>query len=211
MYDIVIAGAGGCGREVYEMALDTFSPDEYRIKGFLSDNGGELEHFPELKRTAPVLGRIVDYEIQPQDRFLLAVGSPEGRKLVAGRLLARGAEFLTLIHPTAKVFRTAKLGQGVIVYPFVMLSSYVEVGDFCLFNAYSGCGHDARVGAYAVFCPYAVSLGFSEVGEGCMLASHAMLAPKKRLGRNAVVSANSAALRNAPDDAFVCGVPGKNF
>ena len=32
MYDIVIAGAGGCGREVYEMALDTFSPDEYRIK-----------------------------------------------------------------------------------------------------------------------------------------------------------------------------------
>lgn len=211
MYDIVIAGAGGCGREVYEMALETFSPKEYRIKGFLTDDGSELDPFPELQAAVPILGTITDYEIQPQDRFLLAIGSPAGRKSVSERLLARHAEFLSLIHPTAKVFSSVRLGKGVILYPFAMLSSYAEVGDFTLFNAYSGCGHDAKIGAYSVFCPFSVILGFSEVGEGCMLATHAMLAPKKHIGRNAVISANSAALRNAPDAAFICGVPGKNL
>ena len=211
MYDLVIVGAGGCGREVYEMALETFSPQEYHIKGFLSDDRTVLDGFPDLRADVPIIDTIVDYEVKPQDRFLLAIGDPAGRKLVAGRMKAKGAQFLQLIHPTARVFATAVLGEGTIVYPFVFLSSYVRVGDFCLFNAYSGCGHDAVIGDFSVFCPFAVVLGFGQLGEGCFLSTHAMLAPKKKLGRNVVVSANSSALRNAEDDTFICGVPGKNM
>lgn len=211
MYDIVIAGAGGCGREVFEMAQEVFPADQYRIKGFLSDVGDELDDFPELKERFPVIGKIIDYEVQPQDRFLLAIGSPEGRKLVAERLLARGAEFLTLVHPTACVFPSASLGSGVIVYPFATVSAYVQVQDFCLLNAYAACGHDAVIGKFSVLCPQSLVLGNAVLGEECFIATHATVAPKKQMGNRVVVSANSSALRDAEDDAFILGVPGKEM
>ena len=38
MYDVIIVGAGGLGREVCEMAEDLYADSsEYRLKGFLSD------------------------------------------------------------------------------------------------------------------------------------------------------------------------------
>ena len=205
MYDIVIVGAGGCGREVYEMAEDTFSPDEYRIKGFLSD------YAVDISTPAPIIGSIKDYAPQENERFLLALGAPQDRKNIAEKLKSRGAKFITLIHPLAKVSRRAQLGEGVIMYPFSMINTNVKVGDGCLFNAYSGCGHDAVVGAYSVFAPAALALGGAQVGECSFLSTHSMLAPKKKLGDGGVIAANSAALRNAPEGAMVIGVPGKNM
>ena len=38
MYNIIIVGAGGFGREVYLWTKDSFPDDKYKIKGFLDDN-----------------------------------------------------------------------------------------------------------------------------------------------------------------------------
>ena len=211
MTDLVIVGAGGCAREVYGMALDAYPAEEYRVKGFLSDRAGDLDSFPDLCGKAPIIGTIRSYEPKEGERFLLAIGTPEDRKAVACAMKGRGAKFLSLIHPKAHVSRTAKLGEGVILYPFSLVSCYVELGDFCMLNAYAGCGHDARIGAYSVLAPYATALGFAEAGERCFLSTHSMLAPKKKLGSGGVIAANSSALRDAPEEAFVCGVPGKNM
>ena len=211
MTDIVIVGAGGCAREVYEMVFDTFPQEEYRVKGFLSDQPGDLDPFPELKEKAPIVGTIQGYEPAAGDRFLLGLGNPEDRRAVARKMKERGAKFLSLIHPKAQVFPTAKLGEGLILYPFSLVSSYVELGDFCMLNAYAGVGHDGKVGDYTVLAPYATVLGFAQTGECCFLSTHSMLAPKKKLGKEGIVAANSSALRDAPEAAFVCGVPGKNM
>lgn len=211
MYELVIVGAGGCGREVYEMAQESFSPEEYHIKGFLSDITTVLDDYPEVKAKAPVLDTIDGYAIQPEDRFLLAIGDVAGHRQVAQRMLSRGAVFVSLIHPSAKIFPSAKIGQGAIVYPFVFVGSQACIGDFCLLNVSATCGHDAAVGDFSVLCPFAAVLGFAAVGENGFLATHAVVAPKKHLGSNVTVSANSAAMRHAPDGAFVLGVPGKNM
>lgn len=211
MTDIVIVGAGGCAREVYEMALETYPAGEYRIKGFLSDQAEDLDPFPDIREKAPIIGSIQAYVPQEEERFLLALGTPQDRRDIAVALKARGAGFLSLLHPMAKISPTARLGEGVILYPFTLVSCYVELGDFCMMNAYSGCGHDAKVGAYSVLAPYAAVLGFSEVGEGCFLSTHSMLAPKKSLGKEGMIAANSAAFRDAPEQSLVLGVPGKNM
>ena len=211
MYDIVIVGAGGCGRELYEMVPETYAPEEYRVKGFLSDYPKDLDAFPAIKNVAPIIGTIKDYVPQENDRFVLALGTPQDRKNIALALKSRGAKFISLIHPLARVSPTAQIGEGVVVYPFAMINTGVRVGECCLFNAYSGCGHDAVVGAYSVLAPSAGVLGYAQTGECCFLSTHAMLAPKKKLGDGGVIAANSAALRNAPNDALVMGVPGKNM
>ena len=211
MLDLVIVGAGGCGREVYEMARETYSPDEYRIKGFLSDIPTDLDDFSDTKAEARIIGSITEYEVQENDRFLLAIGEVEGRDKVLKILLARGAKFISLVHPKALVFRHASLGEGVIVYPFVGVSDYARVGDFCLINAYSSIGHDAVLREGSVLCPFVAVGGGAKLGASCFVGPHVTISPKLSIGDRCRISANSFVARNAPEDSFVIGVPAKNM
>lgn len=211
MLDIVIVGAGGCGREVYEMALETFSPEDYRIKGFLSDVPTDLDGFSDTKAEAGIIGSITGYEVQENDRFLLSIGEVEGREMVLKNLLARGAKFISLVHPKALIFRHAVLGEGVIVYPFVGVSDYARVGDFSLINAYSSIGHDAVLGEGAVICPFVAVGGGAKLGASCFVGPHATISPKLSIGDRCRISANSFVARNAPEDSFIIGVPAKNM
>ena len=209
MLDIVIAGAGGCGREVYEMALEIYSADGYQIKGFLSDFSDDLDKFPDIQQKAPIVGTIKNYSPRPNERVIVAIGEPKGRRKVIEILQDRGAQFISLIHPAARVSPTAVLGEGIVIYPFATVDCYAKIEDFCLLCAYAACGHDATIGMYSVLAPYAIALGFSVVGADCFLAAHSTLAPKKSIGNGTVISANSVALRNAPERSFVYGALGR--
>lgn len=207
MLDVIIVGAGALGREVMEIAEAAYAGSaEYRLKGFLSDQPDDLEGF-DIEY--PILGPIHGYEVQPQDRFLMAVGSIRGKKQVAEYMMGQGAEFLTLISPQAIVSRLAVVGKGVVVYPFAFLGSHVQVGDFCLVNLYGTCGHDAVIGEYAEICPYAVVGGWCQVGRESMLAMHTVIASRRNIGANVKVSAGSTVLKDFPDRVLIEGVPGK--
>jgi len=68
MYDIVIVGAGGFGREVYLWAKDSFSQDQYKIIGFLDDNPNILDNYD---MGVGVIGNLNSYEIKNKDNFFL--------------------------------------------------------------------------------------------------------------------------------------------
>ncbi|MFE5320253.1 acetyltransferase [Paenibacillus sp. NPDC056579] len=207
MLDIIIVGAGGFGREVYLWAKDAFPENEYRIKGFLSPNPHDLDYF---RTEAKIIGDENTYDIQENDRFLFAIGNIDIKKRVVTQLKQRGAQFLTLIHPTAIVTPTATIGEGVILCPFVTVSDHVEIGNFVMMNFYSSCGHDAKVGDYSILCPYATVNGFSILQDEVFLASHSTVTPRKKVGYRAQVSANSVVMYDVPDYNFVFGVPGRN-
>ncbi len=211
MFDVVIVGAGGCGREVYEMALETYSPEEYRIKGFLSDIPTDLDAYPEIRRDADIVGTIRDYDVQENDRFLLAIGDVDGRKKVAEILKRRKAKFISLIHPQAVCFRSAVWGEGLILYRFAGLSANAKVGDFCLINAMATIGHDAEIRDYTVICPFAAIGGYAKIGEECFISTHATIAPRLLVGNKSCVSANSFVARNVLENSFVTGVPAKSY
>ena len=210
MYNIIILGAGGMGRETCEVVEDAYINNlDYRIKGFLSDTPNVLKNFEN--NYPPLIGTIKDYKIQDNDRFILAIGDVSGRRKVAENILQRGGKFLTLIHPTAKIFRTASLGQGVIVFPFAYVGADAVVGDFCLINSYAGCGHDVKLGAFSEQCPYSALSGGVETGEECFFGVHSVVAPRTKLGDRVVISQGSAVQKAQPDDSLIVGVPGKKI
>ena len=60
MKQLVIIGAGGMGRTVYDLAVESIGyGTEYTIKGFIDDNLASLEGFPNYP---PMLGTISDYQ-----------------------------------------------------------------------------------------------------------------------------------------------------
>jgi sugar O-acyltransferase (sialic acid O-acetyltransferase NeuD family) len=155
------------------------------------------------------MGDPLNFEPLPGDRFLLAIGIPETRRRVAEALEKRGAEFLSLIHPTAIVAATASIGAGSILCPYAIVSDSARVGRHVLLNYHASLGHDASAGDFAVLSPYASLGGNAHVEDDVFLGMHASVGPGKRVGARSKVSANSCALSNAPADSIVFGVPGK--
>lgn len=203
---ILIVGAGGFGREVLQWARDAWPDHAGLIAGFLAADPGPIHDHDRP------LGIIADPEhFQPAagDGLLLAIGIPRVRRRVAESLLRRGATFLSLVHPTALVARTASVGTGAILCPFTIISDAASVGAFTLLNYHASLGHDARSGDFCVLSPYAALGGHASVGDDVFLGMHASIGPGRRVGHRSKVSANSCALVDVPPDAIVYGVPGR--
>jgi sugar O-acyltransferase (sialic acid O-acetyltransferase NeuD family) len=176
------------------------------IAGFLSNDAGRPNG---QAAPLPILSDPATFEPQPGDALLLAIGIPETRRVVAESLESRGAEFLTLIHPTAIVAPSATIGTGSILCPFSIVSDSAKVGRFALLNYHTSLGHDASAGNYAVLSPYATLGGAAHIGNDVFMGMHASVGPGKHVGARSKVSANACALTDAPSDSIVFGVPGR--
>lgn len=153
-----IVGAGGFGRTVHQYLSDVIAAGApLRIAGFIDDRPDALEGF-EL---GPVASGLDAHRPKASHRYVIAVGAPEGRKALAERLSARGARFLTLVHPLAYVAPTALLGDGCVIAPFAYVGPFAEVAANAVIGAHAFVDHDVTVGR------------FSHVGASAVIAGHA--------------------------------------
>jgi len=205
-YSIIIVGAGGFGREIYLWAKETFPKDEYLIKGFLDDNIKALNNY---NIGIKIIESIINYLPEENDRFLIAIGEIQKKKELVTILKSKNAVFQKLIHPTAKVAKNTRIGEGVIICPFCLVSDHVVLDNFTMMNIYSSCGHDVNVGKYCILSPYYTINGFGIVEDEVFLGTHSTVIPGKKVGHNSKVSANSVVMRNVPSNKMVFGVPGK--
>jgi sugar O-acyltransferase (sialic acid O-acetyltransferase NeuD family) len=183
-------------------ARDTWPDHIAKIAGFLSAD-------PSRPVPLPIIADPASFAPEPGDALLLAIGIPEIRRHVAEDLESRGGRFLTLVHPTAIIAPWASIGEGSILCPYSIMSDAAQVGRFALLNYHSSLGHDATAGDFAVLSPYATLGGAAHICDDVFLGLHASVGPGKRLGRRTKVSANSAALSDAPANSLVFGVPGR--
>jgi sugar O-acyltransferase (sialic acid O-acetyltransferase NeuD family) len=202
---LVIVGAGGFGREALQWARDAWPDHSELIAGFLSDDPRRLDGF---STDLEILGPVEAYEKRPGDYLLLAIGVAYSRRMVAESLIARGAEFVTLVHPTAVVARSARVGRGSIVCPGAIVSDSATLGACVLVNYHASLGHDSSAGDFAVLSPYATLGGGAMIGDDVFLGLHASVGPGRMIGARSKVSANSCALSNVPPGSIVFGVPG---
>ena len=203
---VVVVGAGGFAREVAQWAHAAWPDAARRLGGFLSADPRALDgHAIDL----PILGNPADFIPAPGDGFLLAIGIPEVRRRVAEQLLKRHAMFISLIHPTAIVARTAVIGAGSILCPHSIVSDAARLGRCVLMNYHTSIGHDGSVGDYAVLSPYATLGGNAHVADDVFLGMHASVGPGRAMGPRSKLSANSCALTDVPGDSLVFGVPGR--
>lgn len=203
---ILIVGAGGFGREVLQWARDAWPDWTDRLAGFLSADPHALDGFDQ---SLAILDSPEHYRPAPGDFLLLAIGVPYVRRQVAESLLCRGGEFLTLVHPTAILASSARIGTGAIVCPYAIASDTSHIEDFVLINYHASLGHDAVAGGFSVLSPYATLGGRACIGEDVFLGLHASIGPGRVVGNRSKVSANSCVLTHVPADSMVFGVPGR--
>ena len=209
MKDLIILGAGGMGRQVYLFATSCNGyQKEYVIKGFLDDNPRAMDGFEKLP---PLLGSINDYQIQKNDVFFNSIGNVNTKKICINKILKRGGEFITLIHPTAKISEGSKVGMGCMFSARSGMGVESEVGDFCLVQNNAIIGHDVHVGNFSrIDCNVVLIAGVKVEDEVCIHTS-AVINQNVHIGKGAIVGALSFVIRNVKPGTTVYGNPAKKI
>ena len=169
MKQIYIVGAGGFGREVFDWMMETLDlEEEYSFAGFLDDN---LQHWMGFQFKL-VVSKISDYKVGENDCLICGIGNPSLKKEICQLLIEKGGKFISLVHPSARLGRGSKIGNGSVVCPNVVITCDVEVGNFVMINLSTTLGHDS-IGDWSTlsYC----DVGFVEVGESVFMGSCAKL------------------------------------
>ncbi len=105
-----VVGAGGAGREILSWALHV-PQTEWRMQGFLDANPDAITPgaFPYR-----VLGDPATWVPAEDEVFIAGLGVPEVRLRVCQALQARGARFITVIHPSVIRGIGAETGEGCV-------------------------------------------------------------------------------------------------
>lgn len=203
--NVVIVGAGGFGREVLQWLRDAAAAgSEQRVRGFLDDTNPDLSAFAV---DVPVLGPVDAGELQGDDRCILAIGDPAARRAIADRLEAAGVRFTSVVHPSAVVAPSVRLGAGVVVCPFGFVGPDATVEDHALLNVRVSVGHDARIGRAAVLSPHVFVGGGAEVAAGALLGAGALVMPRQQVGEGARVAPGAAVHSSVPAGVLALGNP----
>lgn len=206
---LILVGGGDFARELINWTDDLVDLGKsIPVTGFLDDNPDALKGF---QYPVAYLGSIQSYVPQPGDRLLMAVGNPKVKKTLFADMKSRGCHFSTLIHPSAVVARTARLGEGVVVCPQAFISADATVGDLCAINGSASVGHDVKLGSFATLSAHVDLTGWVQVDECVFFGSGARVLPKVKIAAGARIGAGAVVMRSVPADAVVYAPPAKRL
>ena len=207
MKRLLIIGGGGFGREVLGWALQIpESARDWKVGGFLDDNPKCLDGYGV---SVEIIGQPSSIVPSRNDVFVCAIGDPATKLHLCREMSNRGADFTTLIHPSAIMGPGCSIGTGSILCPGVVLTTNVKLGNFVTMNVYATVGHDAIIGDGSTMHAHSDVTGRAVLGEGVLLGSHASVLPSVKVGDYAVIGAGSVAMRHVPGRATVVGVPAR--
>ena len=208
MQKLIIVGASGFGREVNQIVKDiNNNKSTWKVIGFLDDNLDALDGYEcDLK----VIGTIKDWNPKDDEYYVMAIANPKIKETLVNSLKQRGAQFVSIIHPTALISEFTSLGEGVVIYPYAKVNVNTKVGNYVSLLG-SIIGHDAEVGDYSTICGTCALNGHAKVGKRVFIGSHAVIAPSKKVGDDAYVGNGSVVIRNVREGTKVFGNPAKRI
>jgi sugar O-acyltransferase (sialic acid O-acetyltransferase NeuD family) len=209
MKDLIIIGAGGYGREVYNLATqcEGFNKD-YIIKGFIDDNPNALNGFDNYP---PIISKIKGYNIKDNDVFSCAIGNVKNKKQFCLDIIHKSGKFINLIHPTVNLNFNVKIGNGVIIFLHSNISNDCIIEDFVTIQGYVGLGHDTVVKKWSHLNAFVFTGGFVKIHEEVTVNTRATILPSVNLHQKSVIGACSLVIKNVKENTTVFGNPAKKI
>ncbi len=203
MKSLCLYGASWHGREVMQIALDA---GLYMGRAcFIDDHqSGVIDGFPVMPGS---MAR--ETEFLSSYRFLVTIGDNITRIRIGNEIIAQGGEVITLVHPSALVWRYAEIDVGSVIFPRAIVSVAAKVGKFCIVNKHATVGHGAVMEDGANISDSTAMSG--RVGMCSFMGLHAVAIPGVDIGSHCTVGAGAAVIRNVPDGATVVGVPARQI
>lgn len=208
MKHLIIIGAGGMGRTIYSNALESVGYGEtFDIKGFIDDDLNALDGYPNYP---PIIGTIKNYQPQTDDVFVSSIGGAARRPCME-EIIARGGEFLQLVHKMARIYTNAQLGKGNFIGAYTVIGNDAVVGDYNMIQSYTVIGHDARIGSWNRIDTHVTCVGGTIVEDDVNIHTGAVISHNVKVESGAHVGACSFVIKKVKAGTTVMGNPAKKL
>ena len=208
MNELIIIGAGGMGRTIYDIARESMGyGTEFIIKGFVDDNINALDNFENYP---PIVGKISEYIPRENDVFTFSIGGESRRKCIES-IIGKGGKFINLIHKTARIGTNVKLGIGNIIAAFTSFGADCRIGSYNMIQSYTVIGHDAVIGDFNRIDTHVTCVGGIKVEDETTIHTGAVINHKVTVENHAKVGACSFVIRKVKAGNTVLGVPAKKI
>lgn len=209
---IIILGTGGNCLDILDTLNDINSArgeQVYECIGFLDD---DVNKEGQALSGVRVLGALHTAKQYADCFFVNGIGSVNNfrkkREIIARTVMPR-ERFETIIHPTASVSRTARLGYGVVIFQQVTITNRVVIGDHVIILPASVISHDDVIGDYASIAGGVCISGGVKIGESCYLGSNASVKDGVTIGELSLVGMGSVVLHDVASNSVMVGNPAR--
>ena len=202
--DLVIAGAGGFGRET---ALMIDQIQSWHVLGFYDDALKPGTRVAGME----VLGSIDALNhVRQELAVVIAIADPVTRQRVASSLTNEKLNFPTLAHPSAMMGHSAnKFGKGCIITAGVILTTGITLEDFVIVNLATTIGHDVYIGRYSSVMPQCSISGNVKIEERCFVGSGSKILQGLTLAADSVMGAGAVLTKNFNAHSTLVGIPAR--
>jgi acetyltransferase EpsM len=202
---LVLVGGGGHALVVGEAA----GLAGFEVVGFVDDDqDAALGRSP---KSVLRVGKMSELDRVGDRGWILALGHLGFRDQLIERLaqmeVGRGAR--TVVHPSAVVSETARIGAGVFIGPGAIVNARAVVMDHAIVNTGAIVEHECVVGFNSHIAPGAVIAGRVRVGTQTLVGVGARVLPDLSIGDRCVIGAGTVVIRSVIDEMRVVGVPGR--
>ena len=192
MKSIYIYGASGHGLVVADIALSC----GYENIIFVDDGDNKFSTFNDIKgnNTIPIA---------------FGIGLNRIREMLFKRITDNNFEIATLIHPTATISPTAKIGVGTVIMPKVVVNSHATVGKGVILNTSSVIEHENIIEDFAHISPSVALAGNVKVGKNTHIGIGSSVIQGITIGKSCIIGAGSVVVKDIFDNSLAYGNPCK--
>ena len=116
---------------------------------------------------------------------------------------------LKLVHSSAQVSKTAKIGNGSIVGPLCVVGSYASIDKNVYVNSGAVIGHHIQIKKNSVISPNCFLGGNVSIGYENFVGGGSIIYPGVKISNNCKIIAGSSITKNVASNSFVYGNPAK--
>lgn len=211
---IIIIGGKGSGTVIAEAIKDANMRGfkDYVVEGFLHD----VDDPGTIIDGTPVLGKhtkegIAEYYAKGY-KFIFSlhrIGGEEKMINLFHELGLKPEMLVSFVHPTAYVAGNVQIDPGVIIMPYVMISSAAHISLNTLIMTGATVGHNTTTGEFSHIASQAVVGAYISMGRGSNVGLNATVLEYKSIGEFSVVGMGSILTKNVPDREIWVGNPAK--
>lgn len=199
---IAIIGAGDLGKQIAHFISNDVS---FEVAGFFDD----FENLNSINGY-PVFGKIKDifssFKKKKFDELIIGIGYKHIQfKDDLFRKLKTKVPFATIVHPSAWVDPSAKMGKGCVIYPGCIIDQNVKIFSNTLLNLGVIVSHDSEIGESNFLAPGVVVSGFCKTKDRVFIGSNSTIRDNIRIESDIKIGQSSNVLKDLSEKGIYFG------